>query len=583
MERHNYDTFGVCPLPQWIGLDGQFVRVNRALERLVSSGSETKRRWVRAYRRHEPQLMAGQRVRWSITIEQRSRHFDVLGARLSRTGEMLLTAIEVSSTVELQRSFDALTANVHGAVMRYVRRPDGPDEVEYLSPGCAELWEIPASEVQRNGAALWDAVWQEDLAGVQRSIADSAAYLTPWSHRFRIATRSGRRKWVQSAGQPERLPDGSVAWNAFVLDVTDQERARARHHELERQLLQAHRLEALGRLAGGIAHDFNNMLTVILGATETALHMLPRGADRQEVSEVLEDVQVAARRSADLTRRLLSISRQRPNPSARLAPAEHISQLGPILRSLLGAQREFVLNADATTPEVRMDPAALDQLVTNLVANARDATAPGGRVEVTVLPDGKQGARIIVSDDGSGISQEVLPHIFEPFFSTKADQGTGLGLATVYGIVQGVGGSIDVRSPPGGGARFDVVLPAASAERGTRPSDPGAYHEAMHVLVVDGEPQVRNLVVRYLKERGFAVWSAPEAQAAGARLRVMPRPPDLVLTDVVIPGVGQTTPVIYMSAVGADVSETQPGAGHLAKPFTFDQLDRAVSTMLWPS
>jgi nitrogen-specific signal transduction histidine kinase/CheY-like chemotaxis protein len=371
----------------------------------------------------------------------------------------------------------------------------------------------------------------------------------------------------------------------------------------EEQLRLAQRMEAVGRLAGGIAHDFNNLLTIIGGYGDLLRKAI--GADGVLGSHV-ETMMAAADRAAALTRQLLAFSRRQVLEPRTVHLNAIVEEMEPLLRRLLAEDVEIVTEVAPTIGSVKVDPGQMEQVIMNLAVNARDAMPNGGRLvlatgEETLEDDGGNGrfhvepgryVLLTVTDTGEGMDAQVVERIFEPFFTTKEqDKGTGLGLSTVYGIVKQSGGYIYVFSRPGHGATFRIYLPRVEEEaaiqeaRGPEAS-PGGGSET--ILVVEDEDGIRNLVRSVLALGGYHVLAAASAQEALDRAAEHRGRIDLLLTDVVMPGMGgrelveslrplrPDTRILYMSGYTADgelrrhLVETQ--AAFLQKPFTPDGL-----------
>lgn len=343
-------------------------------------------------------------------------------------------------------------------------------------------------------------------------------------------------------GTPERFIE-------IVEDITSRLEAEAERERLQAQLLHSQRLESVGRLAGGVAHDFNNMLNVMLGYAEMALLAVD---PESQIAGDLREIADAAHRSAGITAQLLAFARKQPVVPRRLQLNAAVEGSLKLLRRLLGEEVSLRwIPGDEVWP-VMMDPVQLDQVLSNLVANARDAVDGPGTVTLHTCnrelsePEGAhlglsagQYVELSVRDDGPGISPDVLPHIFEPFFTTKGvGRGTGLGLATVFGIVAQHHGHIRATSPPGEGATFTIVLPRAgdegsSAETPSESANLPRGHET--VLVVEDEPAVLALASSMLTALGYRVLSADRPSVAIRLAEESERPIDLVLTDVVMP------------------------------------------------
>jgi two-component system, cell cycle sensor histidine kinase and response regulator CckA len=397
--------------------------------------------------------------------------------------------------------------------------------------------------------------------------------------------------------------DGQRVIQCSTRDIRERKR-------LESQLRLAQKLEAVGQLAGGVAHDFNNILAVMNSYTELAVEQLDA---EDPLRDDLEQVLAAGARAAALTRRLLAFSRRQFLKPTVLAPNAVVTGLERMLRRLIGEDIQLELRLDPGLGCVRADPAQLEQVLMNLVVNARDAMPRGGQLVVTTAgarlgeeelkshPDARPGAYVVLSvaDDGHGIDPAALPHIFEPFFTTKGPgKGTGLGLSTVYGIVKQSGGFVEVGSQLGRGTTFRVHLPRVEAPptalEATAEAEPAGGTET--VLVVEDDSGVRRLVHRVLEPAGYTVLSAPSGPDA---LRLHDRragPIHLLLTDVVLPAMDGVAvaerfrallpgiQVLFMSGypghapTSLDVS--RPDLGFLHKPFTAADLLRKVRERL---
>ena len=465
---------------------------------------------------------------------------------------------EVEANAALADTRDRLAAvarDMPGAIFRYIRRPDGISNIEYMSPGCEAIWELPAERLKGDPAAIWELVLPEDLEALRESAAAAGRSLSAWSHRWRIRTPSGAVKWLAGRGRPQPMPDGGRLWHTIVLDVTDEMRMR---EELERQgemLAQAKRLEAVGRIAGGIAHDFNNLLAIVMGNAE----LLGLEGDPAEAEESRLEILRACRRGADLTQRLLSFARQSHLAPRRIDLDETVRDMRRLLAGALPERirLDFALAGGLRPTEV--DPAFLESALLNLVINARDAMPEGGRLTVetadrhisaddvarlgeTVAPG--HYVMLAVTDTGQGIPREILGRVTEPFFTTKGPQmGSGLGLAMVDGFVRQSGGALRLYSEPGAGATVKLFLPALERD-GSAPAPRRTEADAVatprrlagRVLLVEDEAPVRRIVARILREAGLDVAEAASGGAALEMFETAGGAFDLLLTDVVMPG-----------------------------------------------
>jgi two-component system cell cycle sensor histidine kinase/response regulator CckA len=423
------------------------------------------------------------------------------------------------------------------------------------------------------------------------------APLGPWHQTKKHRRRDGSVFDIDITSHPVTL-DGSVAILTIGLEVTETRR-------LEAQLRQAQKMEAVGQLAGGVAHDFNNILATILSYAELATEDLggahPSAPDLQQIS-------VAAKRAAALTRQLLAFSRQQASQTKVLSLNKIVTGIETMLRRLIGEDITVSVVLAEDLAMVLADSGQLDQVVLNLAVNARDAMSGGGELtlrteDVTLTGAAADGlgvtpgryVMLAVRDTGCGMDAATQARIFEPFFTTKEiGKGTGLGLSTVYGIVKQAGGGLSVESEPGKGATFRVYLPVVAAGVESVPAKPlelGRGASAT-VLLVEDEEQVRTVVHRLLTARGYEVVTAPSGAAALEILGARGASIDLLLTDIVMPGMdGRTMAiqalesrpglrVLYMS--GYTEHPTVKGAAlgpmdhFIQKPFTMQQMADAV-------
>jgi PAS domain S-box-containing protein len=373
--------------------------------------------------------------------------------------------------------------------------------------------------------------------------------------------------------------DGRTYFVGIGIDITERKRSEEEKNKLQNQLLQSQKMESVGRLAGGVAHDFNNMLGVILGHAELAMEQVELASP---IYDDLLEIRKAAQRSADLTRQLLAFARKQTISPKVLDLNDTVSGMLKMLHRLIGEDIHLAwLPGDHLWP-IKMDPSQIDQLLANLTVNARDAIQGVGKITIQTSnatidetyaqsrPDCTPGDYVMlsVSDTGCGMDSETRAHLFEPFFTTKnIGQGTGLGLATVYGIVKQNGGMIDVYTEPGRGSNFKICLPrtgsateAAGAEAGQQ-----APLGTETVLLVEDEEQILNLGQRILQQHGYTVLAAGLPEQALELAQLHPGPIHLLVTDVVMPGmnglelwerVSVTRPemrCLFMSGYTADV------------------------------
>ena len=398
--------------------------------------------------------------------------------------------------------------------------------------------------------------------------------------------------------------DGAAYFEVFAEDVTEK-------WLLERQLRMAQKMEAVGRLSGGIAHDFNNLLGVIIGYSQVLKRTLPPGT---AFLEHAEEIEKAGQRAASLTRQLLAFSRQQVLAPAVLNLNSLISEMEKMLPRLIGEDIEIVIALDPAIGRVKADHGQLEQVVMNLAVNARDAMPDGGKVVITTAnavldetwtrshPGSKAGDFVMLSvaDTGTGIDSETLAHIFEPFFTTKErGKGTGLGLATVYGVVKQSGGYVWVESALGKGTAFQIYLPRIEELVSVpEPVAPivEAFRGAETILLVEDADALRKLTHMLLEQHGYHVLVAANGAAALQLVEQKPERIDLLLTDVIMPGLNgralaerleilqPSLKVLYMSGYTDDAivnhGVLESGTQLLHKPFSEESLIRKVREVL---
>jgi PAS domain S-box-containing protein len=402
--------------------------------------------------------------------------------------------------------------------------------------------------------------------------------------------------------------DGETIATAAIRDISDRAESE-RERALQQQLDRARRLESVGQLAGGIAHDFNNILGVIMNYAEFVAGELDPAS---HAHEDVEEIRRAAERAAALTRQLLIFSRREVVNPEVLFLRQVIGDLQNLLQRALGERVELETRFGPQRIPVEIDPGQLEQVLVNLTVNARDAMPEGGRLVIEVdraeldgeyaymHPDTQPGTyvRLKVSDTGLGMDAETIERVFEPFYTTKED-GTGLGLATVYGIVTGAGGRIDIYSEPGLGTTIKIHLPVARAQptADVAGAERRAGGNGEVVLVVEDEPEVRRMAERILGKAGYSVIGKDRGQDAVETCEAWKQPIDLLLTDVIMPEMLGTElveqvraarpdlKVIYMSGYSHAVLAPQAllseeGSAFLEKPFSAAELLSTVSELL---
>jgi PAS domain S-box-containing protein len=467
------------------------------------------------------------------------------------------------------------------------------------------IFGVPRSEFDGRVETFFERVHSEDREAVAEASRAAIAGESPYDVQHRIVRPDGTERWVHEVADVIRDDDGKpVRLVGVVQDVTEGKR-------LEEQLVQAQKMEAIGRLAGGVAHDFNNLLTVISGYSSMAIQMVKAG---DPLHTPLEEIRKAGQRASELTRQLLAFSRKQILQPKVIDLNETVVAMGKMIERLIGEDIELCIRPDPGLGPVKVDPGQIEQIIVNLAVNARDAMPAGGRLTIETndvevdgasesAAEGRSAgsyARLDISDTGAGMDAATVALIFEPFFTTKElGKGTGLGLSTVYGIVRQSGGWIEVESAPDLGTVFRIYLPTVRSSAGAEADREAAARSARGtetVLVVEDQADVRKLAVRSLALNGYAVLQAADADEAMRVCATHGAEIHLLLTDMVMPRVGgkqlaerlsaawPSLKVLFMSGYpdGAAVDPSAAGAApaFLAKPFTPDELASKVRETL---
>jgi two-component system cell cycle sensor histidine kinase/response regulator CckA len=457
------------------------------------------------------------------------------------------------------------------------------------------------TEFMRDHTLWFSLVHPDDIAAVQESTFRLLRDRQTVTRQYRLRGKDGRYVWFEDKTTPQFNEDGTfAAMNGVARDVT-------LRRELEAQLFQASKMEAVGRFAGGIAHDFNNLLTVVNGMSTLLLESLPEGSDQAAYAA---QIQKTSNRAAGLTRQLLAFSRQETLQLKPLNISIAVRRTQEMLLRLLPSNIKLRVTLNARRPYVIADDSYIEQVLMNLVINARDAMPTGGVIAMETLsvdldptdmpkfPELRPGSYTIirVSDSGRGIDEEALSRIYEPFFTTKTSgTNSGLGLSIVYRLLQQIGGCVRVTSEVSHGTVASVYLPETAEEPARLPGTPTFVRKGNErVLVVDDDAGVADLARAILQNHGYAATAMHSPYAALQLVRGQTNPFDVVITDVMMPGMsgtqfaealrneGSNARILFVSGYAPEVlfDRTSDPPDFLAKPFSAKQLLECVRTIL---
>jgi len=620
-EQRYASLFGLNPDPVFaFDRDGCLVSANPALERLTGYDSrellgrpfllllvpeDRDRAW-----RHFVRALQGEAQSFEVSGTGRDgREFTLAATHIpmlvdGRIDGIYGTARDITRQKEAERAlreteerYRLLADNVQDMISLH----DLEARFLFASPSA---WKLTGYHpVELMGRRVYDLLVPEDVPVLQAAHRDIMERQGRQPAVYRARRADGSVGWYESTARMVTHEDTHQPWRivAVTRDITER-------RALEQHVQQSNKMEALGRLAGGIAHDFNNILTVISGHAEMLTSMLEQGGPEREHAE---HVREAARRAAALTRQLTTFGR-RDAASVGVSDLNAlILDMQPMLTRMLGDGVQFDVDLDPDLLGVGCEPAALEQVLVNLVVNARDAIRDGGRfslrtrnvaidAEITAAVPAGEYVQLTASDTGIGMSPDVAARVFEPFFTTKQQgEGAGLGLSTVYSIVQQAGGTAAVQSEPGAGSVFRLLFPGQqerpAVSRDGRYAPPAALRGTETVLVAEDDAGVRALVVAALQRYGYRVMAAIDGMQALELYRLYGHLIDLVVTDVNMPDLrgpelvrmlnesGSTLPVLYMSGFTSEslaLTDEAPHRAFLAKPFTPIELGTAVRAIL---
>jgi PAS domain S-box-containing protein len=484
----------------------------------------------------------------------------------------------------------------------------------YCSPSLTSMLGYDSNDVIESVDQWQELIHPDDRHKAYRSNFDCVHNLTDsFEVEYRMQTQDGGWKWIVGRGKVVQRDASGTALRIVGThrDNTDHKRAVAEKETLQAQLHQSQKMESVGRLAGGVAHDFNNMLGVILGHTELALL---QANENHDLYGDLKEIQKAAQRSADVTKQLLAFARKQTISPKQLDLNDTVESMLNMLRRLIGEDIDLVWQPDSHIWPVKMDPSQIDQILANLCINARDAISGVGKLTIETgrhtfdeeycndHPGFIPGDFVLlaVSDNGSGMDKETLDNLFEPFFTTKeVGKGTGLGLATIYGIVKQNNGFINVYSEPGQGSTFKIYLRRLVADEEEDKAvlqKKAAAGGTETILLVEDEPTILRMTRMMLERKGYSVLSAATPAEAIELAKTHSDAIHCLMTDVVMPKMngrdlaGQITALypgirlLFMSGYTADVIAHQgildDGVAFIQKPFSMADMTEKVREVL---
>ncbi len=442
--------------------------------------------------------------------------------------------------IQSERKLRLIHEQIPGIVYQFLIAADGKRSLPYVSSSIEKYLGVTAETVMDDAEKWFELTHPVDYPGLEKSILDSMNQLSVWEWEGRFIQKNGARVWLSVTSTPERLNDGSTLWNGVIVDVTE----RVQANEV---IKRSQKMDALGKLTGGIAHDYNNMLGVVLGYAEMLALKL---REQPKLQSYVTEITRASERGAKLTRKLLSFSKHKTSELQKLSINNVVLYEQDMLEKTLTVRIELALKLDEKLWSVRLDQSELEDAILNLSINAMHAIDGNGKLtletsneQVQISEAERLGVipgdyvRLAITDTGCGMDDATREKIFDPFYTTKGEQGTGLGLSQVYGFVNRAGGNIHVHSQLGHGTTMSLYFPRFIGEENNRKSpeavDSSNFKPEATILIVDDEPALLNLAGEILSEQGYKVFKAERAKQA---LDILEKEKiDLLLSDIIMP------------------------------------------------
>jgi two-component system cell cycle sensor histidine kinase/response regulator CckA len=546
----------------------------------------------------------------AVECMKEGAHDYILKTSLKRLPSAVLNALAKRRTEQDKAKAEELYRLIAENTTDLICLLDTRGRIAYVSPSYREILGYAPEHLL--GRSIFSLIHPDEQDEARRRFVESRQGKKAGNLEWRLKHIDGTWK-VFDAVENWIYDEQDRPQRAIVVsrDLTERKQAEKALRDSEEQLRQAQKLEAVGQLAGGVAHDFNNLLTVITGYSDLLLKRIDEGdSNRTRVEEIKQ----AAARASSLTRQLLAFSRKQVLQPKIFDLNTLVADMGKMLRRLIGEDIELTTALTGNAVRINADPGQMEQVLMNLVVNARDAMPDGGKITIEtahiqvdqIYADNhlavQSGSYVMlaVSDTGSGIDPETRKHIFEPFYTTKEQgKGTGLGLSTVYGIVKQSGGNIWVYSELGQGTTFKVYMPQVADEvslPGNRVEPATTLTGTETILLVEDEPQIRRLAYEFLSESGYNVLASSDGRAALQILQERVVDVHLIVTDVIMPQmsgrelaerareISPETKVLFMSGYTNDAivrhGVLDPGTWFIQKPFAPDALARKVREVL---
>ena len=462
---------------------------------------------------------------------------DAQGAPHFATGLLFDISSSESASIAIatqNAQFENLAENVPGALNRYLIQQDGSQTLDYVSPGFYDITELTPEDIAADSTKLWQIMHEDDVAETAASVEAAARDLKHWEQTFRLRTKSGAIKWLHGRGKPWLRQDGVIVFDSVIIDITQLKQTEEELRISQGLLAQAQKFEAIGKLSGGIAHDFNNLLAVIVGNLE----MLQEDIQDADLLDMVNPAISASRTGTELVGKMLSFARKAKLDVNTTELNEVVQASSKWVQRTMPANIKLKHRLNRDIPPICIDRTFLENAFLNLVVNACDAMPEGGEIIATtgMCTLSAEDVRTLnlepgcyvtfaLEDNGTGISDENIAKIFEPFFSTKsmpARQGRGMGLAMVDGFMRQSGGAIQVQSTEGQGTKFTLYFQTSDAVSDAETTPDATEEESftgLKILLAEDEPEVSKIVALMLQRLGHRVLAVPDGDQAFDRLQ----------------------------------------------------------------